>query len=283
MQDAVVRSSTFRYAVFHYYTDDPKHHEVPIGVALWSAEEEWVRFRLLADTERIPSVPTADLLPYARAAEEQISEWVKDRRLPYAPSRVQPSRDEWWKAVRDLLQFRVRLSEPRPIDCTIPDIEFETLYDAVVSPKIQKAEKRQRIDGAISRAVGPDLAKHFIPRVRVRAFDGAEVEVLRAYSKPGRQVILEGANLAMADAERETDALASKMERITAANGIVTRFIVGVVCPPGGLNGATHLKKWLERKSGSRVYDLTREASEFAARAERAVAECEKELVLFKA
>jgi hypothetical protein len=260
---------TYRYAVFHYITGEPKDRQVPVGVALWSPETGWARFQLLREGEVIAGASARELGPYVRATEEQLRGWLREERVPYSAGEARPSEDAWWQAVSDLLRFRVQISAPRPIDCQTPDAEFELLYEAIVAPRRSSASKRQRVDHAIGRAVRPELSRYFRQGVEVPAFGGAAVEVLRAYTRPGRQVILEGANLAAYEAEREADALASKLQRILAADGVTTRFVLGVLAPPGGLNGAGHLKQWIEEKSGFRVYDLTSEAEGFSSAAER--------------
>jgi hypothetical protein len=281
MLAAAEQSSTYRYAVFHYTTGDPRDPQVPVGVALWSPETRWSRFQLLREGETITAAPTREMGPYVRATEEQLRAWLHEERVPYFTGDARPSEDAWWQAVSDLLRFRVQISQPRPIDCQTPDAEFELLYEAIVAPRRSSARRRQRIDHAITRAIKPSVSHHFRPRVRVPAFEGYTVEVLRAYTTPQRQVILEGANLAVADPATEAHSLAGRMQCILAANGVTTRFVLGVVCPPGGLNGTAHLKRWLEVSSGSRVFDLTSEAEAFSEAAEQELARAQSDRRLF--
>jgi len=257
-------TSSFRYATFHYVTDDVSETVVPVGVALWSRDANWFRLRLLAEGERISGVALKEALPFIRATEEQMASWAETGRLPYARAEMAPSDDQWWNTVRGLLGFRVRMGEARPIDCASPEAEFDLLYEAVVRPSRTAAERLRRIDHEIVGSLSKETARDFKRGVRVPAFGGAHVEVLRAFSSQSGRVILDGVNLGTVHAERDTDALVSRIERIRHADGTHTTFVLGVVAPPGGLNGSTHLKRWLSLRAGGNVFDLTTEREKFA-------------------
>ncbi len=263
--------STYRYCVFHLTIDELRSAQVPVGVALWSEGAGWFRFRFLGDSERVSAV-SGELRPFIRAAAAQLQSWVDAMALPYADrSGLRPWHDDWWALVRDLFAFRVHLGEARPIDCAVPENEFDTLYTSVVRPGAPSPQHRRRIDHEIGRSLKEDVLRRFDRNVRIPAFGHAEVEVLYARRSAHRQVILEGVNLASEEGERDADALASRAERILAANGVTTSFLVGLVTPSEGLDGMSHLREWLQERTKGQVYDLSdsSERSKFSAAAER--------------
>jgi hypothetical protein len=122
------------YAVFSFILDPARGLSIPIGIALWSPERRWVKVRLLEENEQLTDFTTADHYPFVRLVRDKVNSWVVSGQLPYAETPVAPFEDAWWRHVKDLLIHRVRLSEPRPIDCPDPAQELEPIYEAVVAP-----------------------------------------------------------------------------------------------------------------------------------------------------
>src|SRR5207249_2482890 len=102
----------------------------------------------------------------------QIEGWLRSGELPYSTGPVEPFSDDWWERIRDLMQFSVRLGPARPIDCQDPEREIESLFEALVQPRIPTRERVRRIDGAVSRALGSALAGRFRRGCRVAGFGG---------------------------------------------------------------------------------------------------------------
>jgi Protein of unknown function (DUF3037) len=125
---------SFSYAVFSFVTDEARGASLPVGVVLWSPEKHWVQMRLVAEGERLTGLDPHKDLPIVRLVHDQIQRWIGTGDLPHTRDVRSPYSDRWWRHVRDLLVHRVRLSEPRPIDCRDPEQELGPLYEAVVGP-----------------------------------------------------------------------------------------------------------------------------------------------------
>jgi hypothetical protein len=188
---------------------------------------------------------------------------MADEGLPYATQELRPYEDAWWLHAAELLRFRVRLSEPRAVQCRNPEAEFESLFEAVVRPRRSLGQRRVRINAALSKALGPDLRRKFSTGGKVSGFGARDVPVLLLYRTDARMVIAEGVNLAASTGEQDADALASRIQRIKEGPHNGLRFLLGYLASPGRLNGEAVLKEWLERKSETRVYDLVAEAEEY--------------------
>lgn len=131
----------FKYAVFTL-TDNAGAVMVPVGVALWSAQLPWLRFGMIGESDRLRHVDLAERLLSIRHVEDQLQRWATTGDLPYAPRPMKPHEDDWWQHVHLLLIHRVRLSEPRAIDCTDPDEEFGPLFESIVGPFRARRESR---------------------------------------------------------------------------------------------------------------------------------------------
>jgi len=142
---------------------------------------------------------------------------------------------------------------------------IDALFDAMILPSRSTAASRKRIDGAVSTALGP-LANRLEGRHEVSAFHGARERVLRAAKSDTGTVIVEGVNLAGRDARMEADALVSKCLRIRAGSSDQTRFVIGYLASPGGLNGETHMRDWMVEQVSPDVYDLNAEQERFRSR-----------------
>jgi len=122
------------YAIFSFALDPARGTTIPIGIAMWCPEFRWVKIRLLEETEQLTGFNKAEHYPFVRLAREKVAGWLATGSLPYAGGSIPAFEDRWWRHVKELLIHRVRLTEPRPIDCRDPDQELEPLYEAVVAP-----------------------------------------------------------------------------------------------------------------------------------------------------
>ena len=77
-------------------------------------------------------------------------------------------------------------------------------------------------------------------------------------------LIVEGVNLAGSTARKDADALVSRLLRIRAGSAeLTTRFVIGYLASPGGLNGETHMREWMKDQITGDVYHLNTEREQF--------------------
>jgi len=272
MRPVAVRSSSHRYAIFRYVTDAERDLSVPIGVALWQHDGGPVYVRLKQQDEAVKGIRGFRPDMFIEATEHQIAGWVRSGQLPYGPEGVESFSDAWWDHLTKLLQFRVRVSTARAIECTDPAHEVEALYDAVVGPEVKEEVVAVRVDGAVTKALGKE-AKLFAASRTVSGYNNREVAVRRLYQGPNKRVIADGVNLASPNAaEHDADALASRVQRIIAGDEQPTEFLLGYIASPGGLNGEGVLVDWIQEKSGVRMYDLIAEDAAYEEAARQAIA-----------
>ncbi len=268
------RSSS--YSVFSFLSDDLRQTEIPVGVALWSAKEAKVQVRLAHEGEQLRGFKQ-EWLPYVQLISQQLGNWLRTKQLPYDREASDPHTDLWWKHLRNLLVHRVRLSEPKAIDCRDMGEETELLYEAIVSPLKPDQEKRSRVDRAITKSLGNSLSRKFA-KGTVQGFKGRPVPVKR-FVEDGRQlIILDGVNLAVHNAEKDADALVSRLLRIKNSNSVdrgarEVKAFVGYLASPNGLNGEAALVEWIEEMGGARTFDLIKQREEFAGSVEQAAAD----------
>jgi hypothetical protein len=120
--------------ILRYLMDPEREITVPIGIALSDEATGSLWFRLPREGEAVAGVCLATALPYLEMARDQIEGWLRSGTLPYALEPLPPLSVAWWNQVRRLMQWRVRLDPPRPIDCRRPEEEIEALYTAWVRP-----------------------------------------------------------------------------------------------------------------------------------------------------
>jgi hypothetical protein len=270
---------SFSYAVFSYVVDEPRGRSLPVGVVLWSPQRRWVRLRLVGEDEKLKGLDPYKDLPIARLVHGQMQRWIETGRLPHAAEPMAPYEDRWWRHARELLVHRVRLSEPRPIDCRDPDQELEPLYEAVVAPHRPPREQRTRIDGEITKCLR-HLADQFKARQRVPGFKGREVQVLRGFHGPRGWVIIEGINLATTQAELLADATASKLMRVREGVERDCDVMIGYLASPEGLNGESVLVDWLRERTRAKTFDLIKDRKEFLTTADELVAKASGQKLL---
>lgn len=254
-----------RYAVFRFVTDPDRDVSVPVGVAIWGSDPSSLRIRLPATTERFKGMSASEVIPFLSLLKSQIEGWLKRGEVPYQAEPLVPLSEVWWEHVRRLMQFRVRIDEPRPMECISPDREIEALYEAVAKPRQPRSQRKRRVETALKQAIGKELDKKLGRTRSVPGWSDRSVEVLRATESRDRRLVVEIVNLAYTEAERDADAMASKVQRIKEGPvGRCTDFLIGYIASPNGLNGEGTMKNWLELKSGTRLYDVERERATFA-------------------
>ena len=137
--------------ILRYLVDPEREITVPIGIVLSDEATGSLRFRLPGEGEAVAGICLATARPYLEMARAQIEAWQRAGTLPYAREPLAPLSPAWWEQVRGLMQGRVRLDPPRPIDCRCPEAEIEALYRAWVQPQASPPEG----DGS-ARAMGSD-------------------------------------------------------------------------------------------------------------------------------
>ena len=262
---------SFSYAVFSLIHDETRGQSIPVGVALWSLQYRWVKVRLLGEKERLVGLDPQAHFPLIRLMRDKVDHWIQTGRLPYAEPHIPPYDDRWWRHVRDLLIHRVRLSEPRPIDCRDPESELEPLYESVVAPNRPAREQRTRIDGEIRKCLNR-LGDKFKARPSLPGFGGRQVSVLRGYQGTKAWVVIEGVNLATPQAESQADAIVSKLLRLRAGLDRECEVLIGYLASPGGINGESVLLDWMRRQTGAVTFDLINQRGDFHTAADQMVA-----------
>ena len=268
---------SFSYAVFTFQVDTARAVTVPIGVALWSPEKQWVKVRLVHQDERLKQFNATEHYPFVSLVEQKIDQWVSAGSLPYSEGPVAPFVDDWWKTVRELLVHRVRLSEPRPIDCRNPEEELEPLYESIVSSHRSPREQRARVDSEIRRCL-QNVASKFESRQELAGFGGRPVKVLQSHHGPRGWLVIEGVNLASRKAEFDTDAMVSRLLRLREGLQEQPNTIVGYLASPDGLNGESILVEWIRAQTNAQVFDLMTQRDHLREEAEALLAKVDGEL-----
>lgn len=264
-------ATSFNYALFTFAVDDAAAVNVPVGVALWSPQRPWVGLRFVKPRERLIRFHWHEHYPYVALIQEKIRGWMESGSLPYGPEPLAPHQTQWWTHLREVLIHRIRLSEPRPIDCSDPDQEIEPLYEAVVAPYLAPREQRARVAGEIRRCLD-DLARKFKPKQEFTGYKQRKVRVMRAYDGPSSTVVIEGVNLANAQAEQHSDAVVSRLLRLKAGWNKRLDVLVGYLSSPEGLNGEHVLVDWIEEQTGAKAFDLLSQRDQFRQEAGNLVA-----------
>ena len=268
MTSTAVNSSMYRYAVFHYSRD--RYPDQPVGVALWDDTGERIFLRFPQEDERVSGVSAPRQRQLIMTAASQVERWIDAGGLPYLPRGISPASKRWWSHLADIMEFGISVTPPSAIDCVNPEEEVEALFDAVVGPETGEHKGAVRVDGAISRALGR-LTDRFQGGQSISGFGGQPVSVRRLYRGPEKHVVAEGVNLASPRrAERDADALASKLLRLAEGSSKNVDFIIGYISSPEGLNGEAVYVDWLEHKLQAPVYDLIRNQRGFQSAADAA-------------
>jgi hypothetical protein len=271
MQPVADRSS-FNYAIFTFDIDEAGAVNVPIGVALWSAQRRWIGLRLAGKDERLARFNSREHYPYVALVREKIQGWIDSLNLPYHAYPAAPFHTEWWAHARKLLIHRIRMSEPRPIDCAEPEQELGPLYEAIMSPFRALREQRTRINGEIRQCLN-GLEEKLKPKQELDGYGGRRVKVLRAFTGPSGTVVIEGVNLASPRAEQQSDAVVGRLLRVREGERNKLELLVGYLPSPEGLNGEKVLVDWIEHETGATAFDLRKQRQELHARARDLVAE----------
>ena len=184
-----------------------------------------------------------------------ITGWGKEH-CHTRPRRLSPTDDGWWRHVAKLLQHQIWLSDPKPIDCRDPDAEIEPLYEAIVSANRPLRAQRIRVASEIRGCLN-GLNRQFKAKEKLPGFGGRDVEVLKAHRGRHGTVVIEGVNLATKNAEMQSDAAASRLERLLQGQGEAEcKVLLGYLPSPDGLNGEAVLLDWIRQRTGAEVFDL---------------------------
>ena len=247
------------YSVLRVTTDEQRGDTTPVGVVAWDSMRSWFGTRVLDAEESISGVP-AWSRKFVTITHQQLARWADASSVPYEPEAAPPSTDRFWRAASEILSTSVRLDPPRAMDpMKEPEQELEALFEAIVRPRQTEDRQRERIDGALSRALG-ELATEIPTGTQVEAFGGATETVRRGTITQKGVLLVDGVNLATTQARKEADALVSRVMRIRAAyTERPVTVIVGYTASPGGLNGERHMCEWIQKILTRDVYDLTAE------------------------
>lgn len=250
------------FAVIRLVLDELGVRTLPVGVVAWDSSRGWHHVRILQQDERVSGVP-----PHMRVlldtAVTNMKRWASSGSVGGQATRINPNEAAFWEVARSRMVSALRLDAPKALEST-PDFDMgvDTLFEAIVQPTRRLSAQRKRIDGAIGDALGP-IARQLHGRLEVRAFGGARESVLRAARGDDGMVVVEGVNLAASTARRDADALVSKLLRIKAGGEGKTKFIIGYLASPGGLNGERHMRDWMQEQVSPDVYDLNTERGPF--------------------
>jgi hypothetical protein len=100
---------------------------------------------------------------------------------------------------------------------------------------------------------------------------------MRVLQGTSGDIIVDAVNLSSPDAPRQADEMVGKLCRARLnGRGLIRKkrsvwAIVGYVSSPGGLNGETYLKNWIEQAGEAKVFDLIREKDKFQEAAREAL------------
>jgi len=145
VQQKADENSAYSCAPLRYLVDADREITVPVGVILWSEEEDRIWFRLPKEGERIKDVPLAAACATLDLVRSQIEGWHRVGRLPYAEETLQPLSTAWWDQVRRLLQGSVRLGPASVLDVDEPQEALEALYRRLVKPAQSVRQERHRL------------------------------------------------------------------------------------------------------------------------------------------
>jgi hypothetical protein len=132
--------STYNWTTLRYLVDARREITVPMGVILWSEEQQRLWFRLPQEGEPIPtvcgcnSVPDAQARTYLELTRAELEGWHQLGELPYQTEPHPPLSEGWWEQVRRHLQWRVRLGSIHWLVSRDPEASLEQLYQAFVKP-----------------------------------------------------------------------------------------------------------------------------------------------------
>jgi hypothetical protein len=83
-------------------------------------------------------------------------------------------------------------------------------------------------------------------------------------------------------AELQSDALTSKLERLCVGLGDACVILIGYIGSPEGLNGESVLVEWLRERTGAKTLDLVKDRVQFHAAAGKSVAYADGQQMLAK-
>ncbi|MGC9318790.1 MAG: hypothetical protein ACP5KN_12235 [Armatimonadota bacterium] len=265
----------YRYALFHYVKNVMRDDKEPVGLVVWSPRHGEHVLRFPGGAERVREIGGQESNAIVSAVRDQLRGWIADQRLPMYPELSDPSSDEWWAAVADLLHHSVEMGPTHPMQLRDEaQAETERLFRNLVHTE-QIRESIDRIDSKITAALRRcGLHEQFEVSPELPGSHGTPVKVRRAYCRGQSAVVVDGANLRVSDPFRQVDELVGKLDRLRA-NGLKTLAAIGVLNGHDTASYAEALRSYLsdsvhERQGQERsVFDLDTEADEFASAVER--------------
>jgi hypothetical protein len=268
-------SSTYSYSVFRFVKDARRDISIPVGVALWSEDANWYAIRLIQPNEKIPRISRTTDQPFIGIFTQKLNAWLAAQDLPYSERTLKPASDAWWAHLQKLLVHKVRVSEPRPIDCLHPERELDSLFKEIVGNP-ETTEENMRVDHMILHCLGPALTRSLC-RGELPGYAGKPVQVMRYFSGTQATVVVEGVNLGLENAAAEADTLVGKLRRVRANGTAKPRAdrpviaIVGYLASANGLNRESFLRDWIQEAGEATVVDVEREASQLREATKRAL------------
>ncbi|MFP4248843.1 MAG: hypothetical protein ACLFU7_04230 [Armatimonadota bacterium] len=259
----------YRYALLHYVKDIMRDEKEPVGIAVWSPSTGRHLLRFPQPGQRVSGIGGRSGGAIVEAVRDEMQRWIEDCELPYYPELNDPSTDEWWEAVSDLLHHSVQMGPTHPMRPR-GDVESETeqLFRRLIHTE-EAEEPVERIDSRITAALRRgNLHKQFLANQELRGSHGTPVRVKRAYCKGETAAIIDGANLRVGDPFSQVDGLVGRLDRLRA-NGLRTFAAVAVL---NGHDTGTHqeaLKRYLSEAMVGRtslegsVFDLDTEEDQF--------------------
>lgn len=251
------------YSVLRVSLDDRRNDTVPVGVVAWDSLKNWQGWRWLDDEEKVRGIDAATR-KLMWITKHQIQQWANSKEVPYEPLPVEPTCTRFWRAASKILTTSVFLDAPKAMKpMAEPEVEIESLFEALVQPVQPKERKLRRIDTVIKEALG-ELAAQIPSWVTVAAFGNSIEKVRRGIETDKGVLIVDGVNLSAIGARKDADALVSRLLRIKSAySDRRIELIVGYATSPGGLNGEAHMRDWIQSQVTENVFDVVSENDEF--------------------
>jgi hypothetical protein len=186
--------------------------------------------------------------------------------LPSAKEPLEPLSVAWWEHVHGLLQWSVRLGPVHALAGGDPEAELEALFARTVLPLRPARKSRRRMVAALERALGEDVSARVHRGHTLPGYHGRPVPVLRVAGDDRHTVIVEALDLTAPAAERDADALASRLASIREGEpSREIRCVLGYLAPANEGEGERALKAWIEHVARAALFDLEEEAEAFRA------------------
>src|SRR5262245_25377983 len=107
-----------RFAVLCLAQDWATGEGPPVGVVVWSEEQQQHHAEFLDPARDLPADVAKRAGPYFSLVQDKLERWAASGALPYSQEALHPYQDAWWEHVRKLLCHEIQLSEPRNLETT---------------------------------------------------------------------------------------------------------------------------------------------------------------------